>query len=714
SLPNPRHPPTTKSQYQSAQSLAARKDVPLYPQHSKNGPFCVEVPGSKTVEGQSAVLRHAGARDGLITTLKPNITTLYENLKYAVKTFAHKRAVGYRKLIKVHTETKKVKKVIDGVEKEVDKNWSYFELGHYTWLSYIQYDELVHQLASGLRHIGLDANKMVHLYAPTSMRWLALASAAGSQSIPIVTAYDSLGDEGLTHSINQTKTSAIFLDPALLPTLIKTFPKIDSIKTVIYDDSNNNVPTTQIDEIHEKFPDVRIISFTELQEMGKNDPFEPVPPKPETLLCIMYTSGSTGPPKGVPLTHKNVIAAMAGVDAIVGYVLGPKDTFMTYLPQAHILEFMVENICLYWGCTMGYGSPKTISDASVRNCKGDIAELAPTIMIGVPAVYEAIKKGIVGKVNHAGGFAKSLFWKSVSIKSWLIEHHWPGSGIIDALVFKKVKQATGGRLRVMLNGGGPISRDTQHFLSMLLGPMISGYGLTETSAVGAINDPNAWTCDALGEIPLCAEIKLVDFPDAGYFSNSHPPQGEVWIRGPSVTSGYWQNPEETKEAFSGEWFMTGDIGEIDRYGHLRLIDRKKNLVKTLNGEYIALEKLESIYRSCPVVSNICVYAAQDQARPIAIVVPVEGVLQKYARENGIEEKTIESLVHNETIQKIALRDLQTFGHQGNLKPFEIIVGVVLSDEDWTPQNGFISPAQKLQRKKILTHYQKEVNRAYGK
>ncbi|KAI5290048.1 long-chain fatty acid-CoA ligase [Ascosphaera aggregata] len=694
-------------------NLAAKKDIPLAPRHTIRGPFCVEVPGSKVVKGQSAVLRHARARDGLTTTLKPNITTLYENLKFSVKTFGHKRAVGYRKLIKVHTETKKVKKLVNGVESEVDKNWSYFELGPYQWLSYIEFDKLVMDLGSGLRHIGFDASQMIHLYAPTSMRWLALATAAGSQSIPIVTAYDSLGEEGLTHSINQTKTSAIFLDPPLLATFMGTLPKIDSVKTVIYDDSNE-VSQSIVEDFKTKFPSIKLMSFTELENLGKEKPFDPVPPKPDTLVCIMYTSGSTGPPKGVPLTHKNVIAAMAGIDAIVGYVLGPKDTFMTYLPQAHILEFMVENICLYWGCTMGYGSPKTISDSSVRNCKGDIRELAPTIMIGVPAVYETIKKGIVANVNKAGGLAKTLFWKGISIKSWLMSRNLPGSGIIDALIFKKVKEATGGRLRVMLNGGGPISKDTQHFISMLLGPMINGYGLTETSATGAINDPCAWTCDAIGEIPLSCEIKLVDFPDAGYYSSNFPPQGEVWIRGPSVTTGYWQNPEETKEAFNGEWFMTGDIGEIDRFGHLRLIDRKKNLVKTLNGEYIALEKLEAIYRSCPVVANICVYAAQDQAKPIAIIVPVESVLQNYALANDVKATNIEALVHNETIQKAVLKDLQSFGVRGKLKPFEIVVGVVLSDEEWTPQNGFISPAQKLQRKKILSHFQREVDHAYGK
>ncbi|KAI5310035.1 long-chain fatty acid-CoA ligase [Ascosphaera atra] len=290
------------------ETLAALKDVPLYPRHSKEGPFVIEVPGSKSGDTESAVFRHIKAKDGLITTLDPNIRTLYDNLKYSVKTFGHKRAVGSRRVVQVHTETKKVKKVVDGVEQEVDKNWSYFELSPYSWLSYVEYEKLAKDLGSGLRSLGLDKACKIHLFAPTSLHWLAIANGAGTQSIPIVTAYDSLGEEGLRHSIKQTETSAIFLDPTLLPTLSKILHDLPSIKNVVYD-TTNDVKEAGIEDFKSKFPEVKVLSFDELRELGRQAPVDDVPPSPEDLVCIMYTSGSTGPPKGVPLTHKNLIAA---------------------------------------------------------------------------------------------------------------------------------------------------------------------------------------------------------------------------------------------------------------------------------------------------------------------------------------------------------------------------------------------------------------------
>ena len=241
---------------------------------------------------------------------------------------------------------------------------------------------------------------------------------------------------------------------------------------------------------------------------------------------------------------------------------------------------------------MGYGSPKTLSDSSVRNCNGDIREFRPTILVGVPFVWESVKKGIIAKVDQGSPLVKNLFWGALAAKEFLLSAGLPGAGILDALVFKKVKAATGGRLRVCMNGGGPVAKDTQKFISMAVTPMISGYGLTETTGMGALCDPFHWTVDALGDIPSSIEIKLVDFPEAGYFAKNQPPQGEIWIRGPPVFEGYYENEKETQEAITSDgWFKTGDIGEWDQNGHLKIIDRKKNLVKTLNGEYIALEKV---------------------------------------------------------------------------------------------------------------------------
>lgn len=339
---------------------------------------------------------------------------------------------------------------------------------------------------------------------------------------------------------------------------------------------------------------------------------------------------------------------------------------------------------------MGYGNPKTLSNNSTRNCEGDITEFKPTILVGVPAVWETVKKGIISTVNTRPFIARQLFWGAMSLKPFLLRSGLPGSGVLDSVVFSKLKAATGGRLRIVMNGGGPIAKDTQRFISYGIAPMISGYGLTETSAMGAINDPMAWNPESLGELPVSIEVKLVDFPDAGYFTKKNPPQGEIFIRGGSVARGYYGNEEETKSAFTDDgWFMTGDIGEFDQYGHLRIIDRKKNLVKTLNGEYIALEKLESVYRSAPVVGNICIYAAPDQAKPVAIIVPAEPALQKLAKENGIEFTNIEAMVHDEKMKLIVLKELQSAGKAGGLQSIEMIDGVVMSDEEWNPQN--VSP-----------------------
>ncbi|KAJ5637372.1 long-chain fatty acid-CoA ligase [Penicillium lividum] len=273
------------------------------------------------------------------------------------------------------------------------------------------------------------------------------------------------------------------------------------------------------------------------------------------------------------------------------------------------------------------------------------------------------------------------------MKETLIGIKFPGSKFLDALIFDKVRAATGGQLRICVSGGGPLSKITQQFISTTLCPLIVGYGLTETAGMAALMDPRALTFDAHGDIPASIEEKLIDFPEAGYLISNNPPQGELCIRGPSVTIGYYENAQETNSALSNDgWFMTGDIAEFDKNGHVKIIDRKKNLIKTLNGEYIALEKLEAVYITSPLVANICIYAAEDQIKPVAIIVPLEAALLKLASENNIRGCDFASLFDKNKLNLIILKEIQQTGRQGQLAPFEIIDGKVLDKDEWNPQN----------------------------
>ncbi|PSN69308.1 acetyl-CoA synthetase-like protein [Corynespora cassiicola Philippines] len=681
---------------------------------TKPGPLSVEAPGVEKPDGETIPRRNVAAKDALVTTPAPDVNTLYDVLKYASAKFGNAKAVGSRRILNTHEETKKVKKMVDGKQEEVDKKWTYFELSPYKFQSFVEFEKLALNVGAGLKHLGFAPHDRLHLYASTSAQWLASAHGAISQSMAIVTAYDTLGEEGLKHSMQQTHAKVMFTDPTLLPKLVRPFNDAKDVQVVVYS-TTNDAQQKDIDALTKAHPNVQVMSFDELVKLGEQNPAEPIPPKADDLACIMYTSGSTGTPKGVLIKHRNVVAAIAGVNVIVAKYIGPGDSLLAYLPAAHILEFVFENACLFWGGTMGYGTIRTLSDTSVRKCNGDIRELKPSILVGVPQVWETVKKGIIGKVEAGGALTKNIFWGALAAKSFLLGSGLPGSGLLDAIVFNKVKDATGGRLRICMNGGGPIAKETQRFISLAITPMISGYGLTETTAMGALMDPMAWSDSALGEMPASIEMKLVDFADAGYYSTNKPPQGEIWIRGGGVTAGYLDMPEETKEAFTDDgWFRTGDIGEFDAKGQIRIIDRKKNLVKTLAGEYIALEKLESVYRSAPIVANICVYAASDRSKPVAIIVPAEPALKKVAAENGVEGDHLEELVHNDKINSAVLKQLQAAGQKGGLANFEIIEGVVLADEEWTPQNGLTTAAQKLNRKGILNQYQKEVDRAYGK
>lgn len=284
------------------------KNAVVYPKLMKSPPFSLEAPGYKPTEGETIPRRNPRTVEKLATTPSPDITTIYDIIKSSSAKYGNAKSMGTRKLIKTHQETKQVKKMVDGEEQIVDKKWTYFELSGYSYLSFTEYEKLTHDIGAGLRELGMNKEDRLHIFAATSMNWLAAAHGAVTQSMPIVTAYDTLGEEGLQHSLVATKAKAIFLDPHLLTTLINPLKEARDIKYVIWN-SQNEVKQENVDKLKREHPNLRILSFDELRKLGASNPVEPVPPKAEDLCCIMYTSGSTGTPKGVPLTHKNVLAA---------------------------------------------------------------------------------------------------------------------------------------------------------------------------------------------------------------------------------------------------------------------------------------------------------------------------------------------------------------------------------------------------------------------
>lgn len=673
--------------------------------------YSVEV-GQPANENETAPRRNYKAAKAAWTYPpgKPHVKTILDLYEDGVKEFGSKQFMGTRQLVKLHTENKEITKVVNGEETTVTKTWQYFEMSPYEWISFDQAFETSQHISSGLVHLGIKPGKeRFHLYLASCADWMLTFLALSMQSITAVTAYDTLGDEGLLSSIEQTETVGILADRGHFSVLLRVLPKTPSIRIVVYRDTEGPLEGKDLEDckkLEQIRDDIKVIALSELVKLGKAHPAKFTRPKDHDKCCIMYTSGSVGKPKGVILLHSTVVAGTSGAIGNIS-AINSSDVFLNILPLAHIFELTAELVSLFFGCSLGYGTPKTVSDANMRNCKGDIRELRPTLMAAVPAVYEAIKKGILANVRKNSATMQSVFWKAYRLKVKMDAWGLP-TPIINNVIFKKIKEATGGRLRRIMSGGAALSADTRLFLNTCVAPLAIGYGLTETNAMACLMDLDHIDLTTSGELTPAITCKLVSVPDANYYAKNG--QGEVYIRGPAVSPGYYDNEEETKDAYTSDgWFKTGDIAKWTDTGCLMLIDRRKNLVKTANGEYIALERLEALYRSNEYVLNLCFFADDQHVRPIAVVVPNPVTIKELCASKKIEYS--EDVVENPKIYKEVLKSLQQTGRDNDLKSFEIVAGITF-DEEWTPQNGFVSSAQKVQRRKIKEHNEKGIQKAY--
>ncbi|KAI8607479.1 hypothetical protein BC830DRAFT_1175280 [Chytriomyces sp. MP71] len=672
----------------------------------------------------SPIYRSTKSPEGLTERPEEGINTVFDIIQRGWTQFGDREMFGQRNLVRIVEEEKEVtKKVPGGGEVKEIKKWKYFELSGYSWMTWKQAHETTRAYASGYRALGLKAGDKLTIFADTSRDWMFTAMACVQQSITITTAYATLGEEGLTYSLQECEVTTVFTNAELLPMIQKIAPVVKTLKNVTYSGTADSKALEKLKNDHKH---LTILSLDELKALGERNLVNPVPPRAEDLALIMYTSGSTGPPKGVMITHANVVATVSGADNYVKpYVNsgGDGETYLAFLPLAHILEFAVEMTFLYMGIQLGYGGVKTLTDASVRNCKGDIRELRPTVLAGVPAVWEGIRKAVEGKIRSASSTSQAVFNGAFNLK-WMFMTYGLDflAAPLDALVFSKIKDQVGGRLKFALSGGAPMPKSTQQFLTVTATRVISGYGMTECTAVLAIQEVSqAATLGITGAPVTSVEVKLVDVENTSYKSTNMPkPQGEIWVRGPSVMKGYYKQPQLTRETITEDgWLMTGDIAEMNEDGTLSIIDRKKNLVKLSNGEYIALEKLESNYKVSKFVQNICVHADSEQSYAVALIQPIEKEIRSTATELNLYPGTdianidYEELTKRKEIRAAVLDSLKAIAKSIGLKPAEIVGQIYLMHEEWTPQNGLLTAAMKLQRKAIVDKYKPEIRVMYS-
>ncbi|KAJ3066945.1 long-chain fatty acid-CoA ligase [Podochytrium sp. JEL0797] len=657
----------------------------------------------------------------LTTTPEAGINTMYDVLKRGFAKMPDKEMFGQRKVVRIVEEEKEVtKKIPGGGEVKEIKKWKFFELGPYEWMTYADAEKLCSAYGSGYRALGMKKGDKLTIFADSSRDWMLTAMSCILQSITITTAYATLGEDGLTYSLQECEVPTVFTNAELLPMIHKIAHVVKSLKNIVY---NGTADPIVLQKLKNDAKHLNVLSLDELKSLGEKSPVDSVPSDKEDLALIMYTSGSTGPPKGVMITHANVVATVSGAVNFISDHTDGDDVYLAYLPLAHILEFAVEMTLLYSGIRLGYGSVKTLTDSSVRNCKGDIRELRPTILAGVPAVWEGIRKAVESKIRAASSLSQTVFQAAFNLKWALISS---GLGFLaaplDALVFDKIKDQVGGRLKWALSGGAPMPKSTQQFLNVTATKLINGYGMTECTAVLAIQDVNqAGILGITGAPVTSCEIKLADVDNTNYKSTNVPkPQGEVWVRGPSVMKGYYKQEKLTRETITEDgWLMTGDIAEWNADGTLSIIDRKKNLVKLSNGEYIALEKLESNYKVSKFVQNICVHADSEQAYAIALIQPIEkeiravAVAQNLYPGDNIEHIDFEELCNRKEVKATVLASLKDVAKSVGLKPAEIVGQVCLSHEEWTPQNGLLTAAMKLQRKQIVDKFKPQIREMYA-
>ncbi|KAL0849640.1 hypothetical protein ABMA28_013897 [Loxostege sticticalis] len=638
-----------------------------------------------------------------VRMVRDGVGTMEAMLRAAAARYTDKPSLGTRTVLSEEDEPQPNGRV-----------FKKFNMGDYVWRTYTDVEREAKQFGAGLRELGCRPRQNIVMFAETRAEWMVAAHGCFKQSIPVVTIYATLGDEAIAHGINETEVSTVITTHDLLPKFRKILAKTPKVDTIIF--MEDQLQKTNRDGFKEG---IRIVAYKEVLEKGANSKIDTVPPSPNDTAIIMYTSGSTGVPKGVVLSHRNMIATLKSfADAVPIY---DDDVLMGFLPLAHVFELLAESICIIAGVPIGYSTPLTMLDSSnkiMKGTKGDATTLQPTCITTVPLIMDRVSKGITDKVSKSGEFASAFFkWAYTYKQAWMRRGY--DTPLLNRVMFSKVRGLLGGRLRLMLSGGAPLSPDTHAQLKICLcSDVVTGYGLTETTSCATVMDQYDRSTGRVGAPTTGTDIRLVNWEEGHYRVTNKPfPQGEIVIGGDSVAEGYYKNPEKTKEEFveaeGRRWFKSGDIGELHHDGCIKIIDRKKDLVKLQAGEYVSLGKVEAELKTCALVENICVYGDSSKNYTVALVVPHPQRLGELAAREGLPPMDFEQLCRTPAVEKAVLKELADHAMKCGLERFEVPAAVKLVTEVWSPDMGLVTAAFKIKRKDIQERYKDDIKRMYA-
>uniref|UniRef100_A0A1Y1M6L4 Long-chain-fatty-acid--CoA ligase n=2 Tax=Photinus pyralis TaxID=7054 RepID=A0A1Y1M6L4_PHOPY len=574
----------------------------------------------------------------------------------------------------------------------------------YQWLHYNEALLRAKNFGSGLIAQGLSpgTKTFIGIYSQNCPEWVITEQATYCYSMVLVPLYDTLGPDACAFIINQAEIQCVVCEDDAKCHLLLDRPPSCLNKIIIFKDVN--AATKQ----RAKNKGIDIVRFTDVELLGSKLNHEEVPPKPSDLCTICYTSGTTGNPKGVMLSHENVMASVAAVLMQLGdHRPTVDDVLISFLPLAHMLERCCENAMYLMGGAVGF------SLGDIRRLSDDMKALRPTVTPAVPRllnrIYDKTLSGVSGSYIRKLLLNMALSAKEGEIKRGVVRKN----SMWDKVVFSKIQEAMGGRLRLMLVGSAPLAENILTFSRCALGCLIvEGYGQTECCAPITLTVQGDHVPGHVGPPVGCCCVKLVDVPEMEYWAKNN--QGEICVKGTNVFQGYFKDPQKTKEVIDEQgWHHTGDIGQWLPNGTLKIIDRRKHIFKLSQGEYIVPEKIENIYVRSHYVQQVFVHGESLKSCIVAIVVPDVDVIKKWANENRIVG-TLSVLCNHPEVKQLIFDDMLALGKESGLKSFEQVKDIYLHPDSFSVQNGLLTPTLKSKRLQIKSYFTPQIEDMYTK